>query len=175
MKPLHTHLTNYELSCQLAACRSNRRRNGKVARLSVELRDQINQMLEEGTPYKISIQRLGDAGKHLNEDNIGNWYRGGYQDHLKTQVIKDRAALQIEAVVETLQNAGPFDLERIQQACNEIAMLQYFQILMDHGKESLQQSLDRNPAKMFSLINSCRALSKSALVRKKRDDKKGGP
>jgi len=54
-------------------------------------------------------------------------------------------------------------------------MLQYFQILMDHGKESLQESLDRNPAKMFSLINSCRALSKSALVRKKRDDKKGGP
>src|SRR6266581_3738274 len=79
----------YELNRQLNACQSKSRRNGKVARLPLALREQINHMLDDGVPYKTIIQKLGEAGKHLNEDNIGNWRLGGHRDYLNTLQIND--------------------------------------------------------------------------------------
>src|SRR5271166_6144938 len=89
--------SKYDLARQLQACQSRSRRNGKVARLPVALREQINLMLDDGVPYKVIIEKLGPAGQHLNEDNLSNWRLGGYQDYLKAQAINDRARIQTEA------------------------------------------------------------------------------
>ena len=145
----------YELNRQLQVCQSKSRRNGKVARLPLVLREQINRMLDDGVPYKAIIERLGDAGKHLNEDNISNWRLGGYQDYLKAQLVNDRARTQTEATADIVRETGHLGPAKLQRVCQEIALLQYLRTLMDHGDQLAQDSLKKNPAKMITLINAC--------------------
>ena len=79
------HLLNHDLTRQLNACTSQRRRNGKVARLPFALRDQINRMIDDGVPYQTIIKNLGDAGKHLSEQNLSMWRKGGFQESARNQ------------------------------------------------------------------------------------------
>src|SRR6266478_1660015 len=154
----------HDLRLQLMACQSKSRRNGKVARLPLALREQINQMLDDGVPYKAIIQKLGEVGKHLNEDNIGNWRLGGYQDYLNTLQINDRARTQTEAAADVLRETGHLGPAKLQQVCQEIALLQYLRTLMDHGDQLAQDSLKKNPAKMITLMNACCNMANSGLA-----------
>src|SRR5215472_4106239 len=61
---------------------SSRHRCGTIARLPKNLRDNINQMLDDGLPYAQVIRKLGPDGKGLETSHIGSWKKGGYQDHL---------------------------------------------------------------------------------------------
>ena len=153
----------YSLAHELRACQPHSRRNGKVARLPFELRQQINRMLEDGVPYKLIIEKLGTPGKHLNEDNIGNWRLGGFQDHLKTQVINDRARIQLEAAVDVIRDSGHVNLAQLQTVCKEIALTQFIQALIEHGENLASESLRKNPAKLITLMNACCNVGKSTL------------
>src|SRR5438046_5225515 len=155
MKSLLPDSSKYDLVLQLKACQSKFRRNGKVARLPLPLREQINHMLDDGVPYKAIIEKLGEAGKHLNEDNISNWRLGGHQDYLNTLQLNDRARTQTEAAADVLRDTGQVGPAKLQQVCQEIALLQYLRTLMDHGDQLAQDSLKKNPAKMITLINAC--------------------
>src|SRR6266545_5743418 len=110
----------YDLARQLQACQSRSRRNGKVARLPANLRDQINRMLDDGLPYKLIIEKLGPAGQHLNEDNLSNWRLGGYQDSLKALAINDRARAQTEAAADLLREGGQLDPVKLKRVCTEM-------------------------------------------------------
>src|SRR6266446_85925 len=149
----------YELNRQLKACR-----NGKVARLPLALREQINHMLDDGVPYKKIIAKLGEAGKHLNEDSISNWRLGGYQDYLKAQLVNDRARTQTEAAADVVRETGHLGPAKLQQACQEIALLQYMRTLMDHGDQLAKDSLKKNPAKMITLMNACCNMANAGLA-----------
>src|SRR3954468_18578267 len=59
------------------------RRTGKIARLPKPVRDHLNAMLQDGVPYQQIMERLGPHGDALNEQNITNWKKGGYQDWLR--------------------------------------------------------------------------------------------
>jgi hypothetical protein len=153
----------YDLSVQLKACQSIRRRRGKVARLPQHLRDQVNRMLDDGLPYKTIIEKLGDAGKHLNEDNITNWRRGGFADYLKAQTIQQRAQAQIEAAADIARDtSGHVQASRMREAIGEIAMLAYLQTLLEHGEHIANESLTKNPVKMITLMNSLCSMAHSA-------------
>src|SRR5436190_15919063 len=154
----------YDLSRQLQACQSKSRRNGKVARLPAELREQINRMIEDGVLYKVIIEKLGEAGKHLNEDNLSNWRLGGHQDYLNTLQLNDRARTQTEAAADVLRDTGQLGPAKLQQVCEEIALLQYLRTLMDHGDQLAQDSLKRNPAKMITLMNACSNMANAGLA-----------
>ena len=164
MKSLMPDPSKHDLALQLKACQSKSRRNGKVARLPSALREQINQMIDDGVPYKTIIEKLGGAGKHVNEDNIGNWRLGGYQDFLKTQLVNDRARTQTEAAADVLRDTGQLGPAKLQQVCQEIALLQYLRTLMDHGDQLAQDSLKKNPAKMITLMNTCCNMANSGLA-----------
>src|SRR5205807_3601787 len=73
--------------------RSNRRRTGKIARLPAPLRAAVNQMLDDGLTYAAIIHRLGPHGRGMNYHSLKRWFRGGYQDHLRTE--RDKAASHI--------------------------------------------------------------------------------
>src|SRR2546430_13091892 len=130
---LFPNSSQYDLSEQLKACQSTRRRRGKVARLPSELRDHINRLLDNGLPYKAIIQSLGDAGKHLNEDNIANWRQGGYQDYVRAQIIKERAQTQIETAANLVRETPALQSPRLKEALTQIALLSYIETLMHHG------------------------------------------
>lgn len=60
-------------------------RNGKIARLPHATRTLINQMLDDGVPYKAILARLLAlspqlSALNLSEMNLSNWRYGGYQD-----------------------------------------------------------------------------------------------
>src|SRR5258705_10604457 len=124
MKTLLPDTATHDLNRQLQACQSKSRRRGRCARLPAKLRDQINRQLDDGVPYKVIIEKLGEPGKHLNEDNISNWRLGGYQDYLKAQAINDRARFQTEAAADVLRDRGGVDPVQIQRACQQMALLQ---------------------------------------------------
>jgi hypothetical protein len=147
--------THYDLTQQLQACQSASRRNGKVARLSSELRHQINRMLEDGLPYKAIIEKLDLEGKHLTEHNLSNWRLGGYQDYLKIQAIKERARVQTEAAADIVRETGAADLAHLKKVCSQIALLEYIDAIRSHGGQIALESFQRNPAKMITLINAC--------------------
>jgi hypothetical protein len=167
MLPLLRHSNPFGDALQ--ACQSKSRRNGKVARLPAVLREQVNHMLEDGVPYKAIIEKLGDAGKHLNEDNLSSWRLGGFQDYLKVQALNERALTQIEAAADVIRESGDADPTHAQRACQQIALLQYLDILLEHGDEIARDSLKKNPAKMITLMNSICKLSNSELAIEKRN------
>ena len=146
---------NYELSLQLRACQSRSRRNGKVARLPAALRGQINQMLDEGFPYKTIIQVLGSAGQHLNEDNLSNWRLGGYQDYLKAQAINERAHCQTQAAADVVRESGDLSADKLRQACSKISLLQCFDTILELGDQCAAEGLKKNPEKYISFVNTC--------------------
>jgi len=153
----------------LQSCQSKRRRNGKVARLQAVLRERINQMLDDGFQYKTIIEKLGDSGKHLGEDSLSSWRRGGYQDYLKAQALNERALTQIEAAADVIRETRDFDPAHAQRACQQLALLQYMDVLLEHGDEIARDSLKKNPAKMITLMNSICKLSNSELAIEKRN------
>jgi hypothetical protein len=163
----------YSLADELRASQSRSRRNGKVARLPFELRQQVNRMLEDGIPYKLIIEKLGPSGKHLNEDNIGNWRLGGFQDHLEDQAINDRARIQVEAAADVIRDSGHVDLAKLQTVCREIALTQFIQALLEHGENLASESLRKNPAKLITLMNACCNVGKSTLAFEKRRPERG--
>jgi hypothetical protein len=70
--------------CSTSGCRQHPR-NGKVARLPHALREQINQMIDDGFPYKAILEKLQEPGAPplpypISEMNLSNWRRGGYQE-----------------------------------------------------------------------------------------------
>ena len=117
---------------------------------------------------KVIIDKLGEAGKHLNEDNLSNWRLGGYQDHLKAQAINDRARTQTEAAADLVRDTGHLDPSKLRQACGEIALLHYLETLMDNGEQLARESLKKNPAKFITLINACCNMSNANIAVEKR-------
>ena len=141
----------------------NPRRNGKTARLPKEVRDMLNRMLDDGLPYHIIIDELGEAGRGLNTQNITNWVKGGYQDYLKHQDALDHARAQVEAAIELLKEIGDVDLAQVRRACNYVAATQLLGTLRDHGDETLKSLLQARPAKYLSVVHTLCHQSNSAL------------
>ena len=141
----------------------NPRRNGKIARLPKKTRDMLNQMLDDGLPYHVIIEELGEPGKCLNLQNITNWLHGGYQDHLRHQEALENAKAQIEFAIEFLRENGGFDLAQVRRACNYVAALQLFQAVRDHGDDALKHIFQATPAKYLSTLHVLCHQSNSAL------------
>jgi len=166
MNPLTEQSTApaHALSTELAACQSRSRRNGKVARLPAELRHQINLMLDDGVPYKTIIERLGDAGKHLNEDNLSNWRLGGFQDYRKSQLISERARAQTLTAADILRQGGQLNPAELKRVCGELAVLHFVDTLVEHGEQIAHESLKKNPAKLITLINACCKMADASIA-----------
>ncbi len=75
----------------------NMNRNGKIARMALEDREQLNVLIrdgEQGTGLldwvnaRPSVKKLLDAefsGKPITKQNLSEWRQGGYRDWLRNQ------------------------------------------------------------------------------------------
>ena len=93
-----------EMINPVAQARSDARRKGKIARLPKATRDMINHMLDDGLPYPVIIDEIGEAGEGLNAQNLTNWKNGGYQDYLKVQETIDKLKAQTETAIDILRD-----------------------------------------------------------------------
>ena len=139
------------------------RRNGKIARLPKPTRDMINHMLDDGLPYHVIIDELGEAGEGLNAQNLTNWKQGGYQDWLKHQELIERVKAQVEAATDLLRETGNLDTSKIYEACHLVAAVQLFDGLLEYGEEALKKILMDKPATYISLLNVVCNLANSGL------------
>jgi hypothetical protein len=157
--PVSHHLVpNFQNSDQ-----DNSRRKGKIARLPKPIRDMINHMLDDGLPYHVIIDELGEAGEGLNAQNLTNWKQGGYQDYLKIQQTIDQIKAQTEAAIDILKETAGLDASKIIEACSQVAAVQLFNALMEHGDSALQKMLIKEPARYISLINTVCNIANSGL------------
>src|SRR5205807_5994308 len=100
---------------------------GFVARLPKNLRDQVNLLLLDNTPYKKIIQSLGEPGSHLNEGHIGQWKAGGYQDWLEDLRRAEALGIARDSAIDLLsKNAGA----TVQDASRAVAAAQLYELLL---------------------------------------------
>src|SRR6266436_6042374 len=79
-----------------------RRRRGKVARLPDEMRERVNLMLSDGLTYAQVIAKLGEAGKHINVDNLREWQSGGYEAWRKDRIWIDEMYAKLQFAKDVL-------------------------------------------------------------------------
>jgi len=137
----------YDLARQLRPV-AQIRRNGKVARLPLELREQINRMLETASEYKVIIKNLGDAGRHLTEHNISNCILVATRIILRPSSStialapkpKPRRISSVRTVISSRQSFSRF--------AAKWALLQYLGSNMEHGEQ-----LAATPSRKISQIH----------------------
>jgi hypothetical protein len=151
--------------CTLAPATSTRR-NGKIARLPKQTREMINRMLDDGLPYKVIIDELGEAGQGLNLQNLTNWKQGGYQDWLKNQELMDRTKAHTEHAIELFrETGGVVDTATIAEAGHMIGAAHVMDALMDRG--ALKGMLANDPENYIRILNLVCRLSNSSLRHQK--------
>jgi len=141
----------------------NLRRNCKIARLPKETRDIINRMLDDGLPYRVIIDELGEAGQGLNAQNLTNWVQGGYQEYLRQQDGIYRSKAQMEFAADLLREMPDTDPTLFSRACNIVVGSQLFAAVLDHGEEALAKAIQENPIRYLTLLNTVAANAHAAI------------
>jgi len=128
-------------------------RQEQIAPLPKETRDMINVMLEDGLPYHILIDELGDAGEGLSVENLASWVQGRYQEYLKDRNTIEHVKARKEFASDLLRELGDADPDLIYRACRIVAALQIFDAILEHGDEALRRMLHVKPASYVNLMN----------------------
>jgi len=138
-----------------------KKRVGKIARLPHEVRQQINEMIQDGVPYEQIIQTLQQRGyPDFNPQNLTNWKEGGFQDWLREQERLDAIQLEREATTELVKNLqGP----AFTDAAIQLASFHLFQVLRTFNPEDLKKQLAERPRCYFDIINAFLRLLKTRL------------
>jgi len=139
------------------------RRNGKIARLPKATRDLINRMLDDGLPYHVILDELGDTGEGINAQNLTNWKQGGYQDWLNHQQLIERTRAQTEFALDLLRETGDVDPALVIQACNLVGATQLLNALLDHGDRAVKKLLLDKPQTYIRILNVICRLADSGL------------
>src|SRR5439155_10519975 len=103
---------------------------GKVAHLPKLIRDQVNQMLDDGVTFRKIAKKLADLGHPgFFYQNIQRWKTGGYQLYLEEQRRRELDKLQIQAAID-LRAAHPNAAAALAEA-NEIKLALRNSLLLD--------------------------------------------
>jgi hypothetical protein len=127
------------------------RRRGKIARLPKPVRERLNQLMDDGLPYKDILAALGPGVVHVTHDNLSNWYHGGFQDWLQHQerLEQNRANLEFAAEL-TSQN----QVEQLHDLSLSLASLRICQLLTQFDLVNLPQTIADNPRALAQLVNA---------------------
>jgi len=140
------------------------RRNGKIARLPKETRDMLNRMLDDGIPYHVIIDELGEVGEGLNTQNLTNWKQGGYQEWVKNQELIERSRAQTEHAIDLLRETdGAANAAKVTEACHMVGATQLMEALLDHGDDAIKKMLVDTPDTYIRILNVVCRLADSGL------------
>jgi hypothetical protein len=135
---------------------TNRRRVGKIARLPDEVRDSVNKMLDDGFPYGVILVRLGDHAKGMNYHSLKRWYRGGYQDYLKSIRDEQSADLRRQFTKAVLDRDGVNGLPGAVAA-------QAFGLALDLDYETVSRGILKDATTFTRFVNSLVAMAGASV------------
>jgi hypothetical protein len=136
------------------------RRNGRIARLPRDIRDEINRMLSDGTPYTAIINKVAANGHHLSSSNISRWFAGGYQDWLKEQACLDEMRARLDFASEFVNG---HDAQAVDQASLRIAVLRLYNLLSDFDPAVLKPKMADHPGCYARILNALCKLTEGDL------------
>jgi hypothetical protein len=135
-----------------------RTRNGFVARLPKSLRDQINQMLLDGVPFRQILNRIGEPVAHISEDCISEWKAGGFRDWLVDLDRKEALNRTREAALDLVSEKAGLT---VQDAGRTIAATQLYELLLAFNPTTFAAALSDKPELYLRLIAALARLCES--------------
>jgi hypothetical protein len=137
------------------------RRNGKVARLPKDIRDELNAMLRDGAAYSKIIAWLNGKGfSGFVEQNITNWFQGGFKEwEAEQERLLDMQAKREFAFDIVRGNQG----SQVHEAAMSLAASQLYEAFADFNIADLKALLQLDPSNYTKLVDSLARLSKGQL------------
>ncbi len=114
----------------------------------------LNLMLDDGLPYRVIIEELGETAQGLNAGSLTTWVQSGYEDYLKKGATIDEAKTQAEFAADLVRELGNIDAGAVHHACVLLASLQVFHAVEKYGDEALRKMLHTKPASFITLLNT---------------------
>ena len=126
----------------------------KITRLPKATCDMLNLMLDDGLPYHVILDELGEAAQGLTPISLAQWVKGSYQDYLKERQTIEDVKTEGEFAADLLRELGNVDPSVIHHACVAVANLQLFRAIREFGDEALRDMLQANPSSYLDLLNT---------------------
>ncbi len=139
---------------------SDRRSTSKIARLPKRLRNQINEMMEDGLTYAEILRQLGDPVEHLNCQNLSDWHKSGHQAWRKDQAWLHQMQGNLDFASQVLQSSKGLMLH---EASLRIAVKQMFGLLANFDPCTFADKLADDPAAYVRILHTLVKLSETAL------------
>ena len=141
-----------------------RRRTGKISSLPIQIREQLNLMIQDGVPYHCIIEKLQSPGAPpllgtITENNLSDWKDGGYQDWLKDQFWRAEMRARHETFSNLLTGSDPTQLP---EGGLQLAAIGLCELLRDLSTSGADR--DSDPDKYVRAANSLARLSRSILA-----------
>src|SRR5205809_3207986 len=135
-------------------------RNGKIARLPLDIRENVNSMLRNNFRHATIVQKLAELGyPGISVNSISTWKHGGYIDWLlETQHQEKRLALPSALERCHAAVAGA----RLQQNAIVCAATALTEIMNQFDFSSAVALLRRRPELFPSFVHSIAALGRSS-------------
>ena len=139
----------------------NHRRTGKIARLPEDIRNRVNELLDDGVDYPHIIDYLTQAGyPGIYPKNLSNWKDGGYEDWLKHCQRLEELELKTAYAVEVARGT---DATKFQEAAVNLTAVQFYDLLNRFDPHTLTQALREHPEKFPAVINSFAKLTREVV------------
>jgi hypothetical protein len=142
--------------------RSAHRSKGKISRFPKEVRDALNEMIEDGLSYGEIIRELGEWGENLSEKNVSIWKLGAHQEWLREQQRLDSCRSGHDLAVDVQREREREGVASF-QAPGKIAATLIAEALTDIGKETIQAACKSNPLNLVRMLNSLARLTNGSL------------
>ena len=156
-------------------------RNGKIARLSRAVREDLNQRLDDGVPGKQLVAWLNGRtevqavlardfeGKAITEQNLSEWKQGGFLDWQRHQVALEGVRVAREEALELQEEAGPEPLSDVLGASVTLLLSRLIRELGEGGEPGPEQRQE-----LLAMIREWTALRKAdhkaARLKMQRED-----
>src|SRR6185503_14092238 len=147
------------------------RRTGKIARFPKELRELVNEMLDDGAQYTSIIhelqkhrQRWPDGINELTVNNLSTWHSGGYQDWVRQQELAGDLKTRHEFLAELLQGPEP---AKLHETVLHVGIAQLYHLIAGLNRDNLEELSTKDPAAYARLLSVFQQFSQRALTLQK--------
>ena len=125
-----------------------------ISRLPKPTRDMLNLMLDDGLPYHVIIEEVGQTAQGLNPQSLAKWVQSGYEEYLKERTMIEGVKTQAEYAADLLRELGGVDVSVVHRACMIVASLQMFKAIRKYGNDALKDMLLANPGSYLNILNT---------------------